>query len=154
MEMLKRWGAYALPAIALCGDFVKGLPATALGMSVIVGVALTRPALAQEGLPDGPGKDEVVADCSNCHAPDRVLGRRMSAGQWSYTVTSMINLGAQVSDFGKVVSYLAANFGPPAPTPAPAATMTLDTPAVASEIFVAPNASGPNSETPYGYVEK
>ena len=67
-----------------------------------------------DGLPDGPGKAEVAAACSNCHSLGEITSQHRTAAQWSTTVTTMINNGASVSnsDFDKIVGYLAAHFGP------------------------------------------
>ena len=111
-------------------DLVKGVLVTTLGMGLIAGVILARPAFAQDSLPDGPGKAETVAACSGCHGIGQILGEHRAPDAWASTVTSMINNGAPVADadFDKVVGYLAANFGPEgqapaapaAPAPAPA----------------------------------
>jgi len=71
-------------------------------------------AATSEGLPDGPGKAETLAACSGCHGIGQIIGQHRDAAQWSSTVTAMINNGAPVTDadFGKVVGYLAAHFGP------------------------------------------
>ena len=111
-------------------ELVKGVLATTLGIGLVAGVIMARPALAQDGLPDGPGKAEVVAACSGCHGIGQIMGEHRPADLWASTVTSMINNGAPVADadFDKVVGYLSTNFGPvgaapaapAAPAPAPA----------------------------------
>ena len=69
---------------------------------------------APDGFPAGPGRAETVAACSGCHGLGQIVGEHRDAAAWSTTVTSMINNGAPVADadFDKVVSYLAAHFGP------------------------------------------
>ena len=109
-------------------DLVKSVLATTLGLGVAVGLIVARPAIAQDAMPDGPGKAEVVLACSGCHGLGQISGEHRDAATWATTVTSMINNGAPVADadFDKVVGYLAANFGdgsaaPAAAAPAPAA---------------------------------
>jgi virginiamycin B lyase len=101
-------------------NLVKGVLATTLGMGLVVGLILARPAIAQDALPDGPGKAETVAACSGCHGIGQILGEHRAADAWASTVTSMINNGAPVADadFDKVVGYLTANFGPEGQAPA------------------------------------
>jgi len=118
-------------------DLVKSVLATTLGLGVAVGLIVARPAIAQDAMPDGPGKAEVVLACSGCHGLGQIVGEHRSADMWATTVTSMINNGAPVADadFDKVVGYLATNFGdgsaaaaapaaPAAPAPTPSTTPT------------------------------
>ena len=96
-------------------DLVKAFLTTTLGVGLVAGVIIARPAIAQDNtMPEGPGKAETVAACSGCHGLGQIVGEHRSAEDWSTTVTSMINNGAPVddSDFDKVVHYLATNFGP------------------------------------------
>ena len=95
-------------------ELVKGVLVTTLGVGLVAGLILARPAIAQDALPDGPGKAETVAACSGCHGIGQIMGQHHDAAQWSGIVTTMINNGAPVADadFNKVVSYLAAHFGP------------------------------------------
>jgi hypothetical protein len=69
---------------------------------------------SSNGMPDGPGKAEVVAACSGCHGLGQLMGEHRDAAGWTTTVTTMINNGAPVADadFDKVVAYLTAHFGP------------------------------------------
>jgi len=111
-------------------DLVKGFLSTTLmttlGAGLVAGVFIARPAIAQDTMPEGPGKAETVAACSGCHGLGQVTSEHRSAADWAATVSSMINNGAPVADadFDKVVNYLAVNYGtgaPPAPGVAPAA---------------------------------
>ena len=102
---------------------VKGVLVTTLGMGLVAGLILARPAIAQDTLPEGPGKAETVAACSGCHGIGQILGEHRNAEAWATTVTSMINNGAPVADadFDKVVGYLTFAFGPEGQVPAAAA---------------------------------
>lgn len=84
---------------------------------LIIGTA----ASAQEhGIPDGPGKDKVVAACAGCHEISRVSIERRTKAHWQQTVDDMIARGAPVdddADYDVVVAYLAKNFSPPVTAP-------------------------------------
>jgi len=121
-------------------DLVKGLLSTTLmttlGAGLVAGVFIVRPAIAQDMMPEGPGKAETVAACSGCHGLGQVTSEHRSAEDWAATVSSMINNGAPVADadFDKVVNYLATNYGtgaPPAAGVAPAAPGAYPAPGVA-----------------------
>ncbi len=120
-------------------DLVKSVLATTLGLGVAAGLILVRPAIAQDAMPDSPGKAEVVAACSGCHGLGQIQGEHRDAATWTTTVTSMINNGAPVADadFDKVVTYLATNFGDGSAAPAAAA------PATAAPATAAPAAPAP-----------
>jgi competence protein ComEA len=72
-------------------------------------------ATAQTQFPDGPGRDTFIKICSNCHAPDNVIGKGQNADDWTATLNKMIQNGAQGSDdeFGAILDYLTTNFPPP-----------------------------------------
>jgi competence protein ComEA len=75
--------------------------------------------LAGAELPPGPGKDELVKVCGNCHSPEQAVSERQSRSAWEETVAKMVTMGAQGSDdeYGAILTYLAKNFGPEAPKP-------------------------------------
>jgi len=124
---------------------MKGLLAASLGVALVAGAILARPAVAQDDLPDGPGKAILMTSCNTgCHSVSQVTGEHQTADQWNSTITNMMNFGATIPDdqIGTLVAYLATNFGvqdqpapgsavppasgaapiPPANTPAPAQT--------------------------------
>jgi competence protein ComEA len=76
-------------------------------------------ALAQDPLPDAPGKEQVVAVCSKCHEPQRVAALRLTREGWEEVVAKMQTLGAKASqeDFQKITDYLSENFKGEAPKP-------------------------------------
>ena len=67
-------------------------------------------------LKDGPGKSEVVGQCSVCHSLDYITmnaGIQNRAG-WEKTVNKMINvMGAPIADADKqtIIDYLVQNYG-------------------------------------------
>jgi len=79
----------------------------AVVVAVLMGV---RPAPAQ--LPDGPGKNETVRLCSQCHAPEVVMSVRHDRTGWAATLRTMSARGAKGTEeeFRAVLGYLAAHF--------------------------------------------
>jgi cytochrome c5 len=65
-------------------------------------------------LPDGPGKDRLIAVCATCHDPRIVMGQKHDQGEWSELIDQMIARGAQVSDADHeaIATYLAKNYPP------------------------------------------
>ena len=49
-------------------------------------------------MPEGPGRSLVSTQCANCHALDVALSKRMTPGEWSAIVKTMIGLGAPITD--------------------------------------------------------
>src|SRR5579872_5650480 len=79
--------------------------------------------LAQNGreganLPDGPGKAEVQADCTQCHSLNQVTNAGHSKKDWETAVYMMVNAGAKLpaDQIPLVTDYLAKNF-PEKPQP-------------------------------------
>jgi mono/diheme cytochrome c family protein len=87
-------------------------------------LAATLPALAQNSLPPGPGRDETLKACGGCHGVDIFLGIRRNEGEWETTMQNMINFGMTISDadYDAVLAYLTASLGLKPPPPAPAAS--------------------------------
>jgi competence protein ComEA len=69
-------------------------------------------------LTDGPGRDETIRVCTQCHELERSLSLRQDRDGWRATMTKMSGLGMKAtdSDLAIVFEYLANNF-PGAPTP-------------------------------------
>ncbi len=95
---------------------------------MIVGSFLMGPVLAQqpsvESMPEGEGKQLVANICAGCHSLETVLTQRRNREDWNSTVASMISRGAQIftDESATIVNYLAANYGPGAPSGAQAAS--------------------------------
>lgn len=73
---------------------------------------------ASAQLPDGPGKEETIKLCRQCHELERSVSLRQDRAGWQATVDKMVALGAQGTDkqFNAIVDYLSANFaGEPLP---------------------------------------
>jgi hypothetical protein len=104
-------------------------PAKRLFVSILLAAAWLQPAMAQDELPDAPGRAETLKACSGCHDTETFTRIQRSPAQWDITVANMINWGATISDsdYDTVVAYLSTWFGltprPPVPAaqpPAPA----------------------------------
>ena len=69
-------------------------------------------AFGQVQLPDGPGKEQTIRLCKDCHELERVVAPRLNRDGWKGTIDKMITLGAQGSDedFDVILDYLAKNY--------------------------------------------
>ena len=108
--------ARGAPSAATRDRVLKPLVRAFLGAAVAFGGARV---LAQDPLPDAPGKEQVVAVCSKCHEPQRVAALRLTREGWEEVVAKMQTLGAKASeeDFQKITDYLSENFKGEAPKP-------------------------------------
>ena len=75
-------------------------------------MATVSPAAAQATLPDGPGKEQMVKICGQCHEPQRAASIRLTREGWEATIGDMVARGARGSDqdFQAILDYLATNF--------------------------------------------
>lgn len=86
-----------------------------LQLALLAGLAAILPARAQENrLPPGPGREQVIAACSDCHGLVALNGKHMNYGGWYSVIGDMINNGASVpaEDREAIAEYLGSNFGP------------------------------------------
>jgi mono/diheme cytochrome c family protein len=84
-------------------------------LALLAGFVAVLPARAQENrLPPGPGRDQVIAACSDCHGLVALNGKHMAYGAWYSVIGDMINNGASVpaEDRDAIAAYLEVNFGP------------------------------------------
>ena len=67
---------------------------------------------AQDTLPDGPGKDQVLRVCSTCHEAAKATSVKLTREGWVETIDRMKAFGAAGSDeeFAAVLEYLATHF--------------------------------------------
>ena len=88
---------------------MKRTLATALAI-LLAGSPLT-PAIAQDTLPDGPGKAQVIQLCSACHEPAKATSVKLAKEGWIETIDRMKAFGATGSDedFAAVLEYQACN---------------------------------------------
>jgi quercetin dioxygenase-like cupin family protein len=71
-------------------------------------------------LPEGTGKNLIVAKCQFCHSLQQIVVAHRPKSQWQDTIDSMAQMGAPVTDAetSTIVDYLTANFGPAGSKPA------------------------------------
>lgn len=69
-------------------------------------------AYGQESLPDGPGKEETVRICGQCHPAERGTAVRLTREGWQDVIARMVSLGARGTDaeLTLVLNYLSTNF--------------------------------------------
>jgi cytochrome c5 len=97
---------------------------TALAVAAFAAAALAGAvsAHAQQGraLPPGEGHDLVAVACSQCHGLNLIMAMHDGPAGWRGFVTNMVVRGAQLNqrEADTVIAYLAANFGPTAPSAA------------------------------------
>jgi hypothetical protein len=75
-------------------------------------------------MPDGDGKQLIVAKCQLCHTLERVVTSHRTKDDWDSVISLMIEQGAALTDDEKktVVDYLATNYPPKGASGAPAAS--------------------------------
>ena len=80
--------------------------------AALVVVALMGARLSPAQLPDGPGRNETVRLCSQCHAAEVVMSVAQNRAGWAATLRKMSALGAKGTDedFRAALEYLAAHF--------------------------------------------
>ena len=64
-------------------------------------------------LPEGAGRNLVIATCTQCHSLGPIVLQRKSAVQWTTTVRDMIARGAQIApdEIELISTYLTQSFG-------------------------------------------
>jgi glucose dehydrogenase len=72
------------------------------------------PNTSGSALPQGEGRETVIATCTTCHGPTNFSTLRMSRTAWEKEVEDMKDKGAVGTDedFKKVIDYLAKSFPP------------------------------------------
>jgi competence ComEA-like helix-hairpin-helix protein len=85
------------------------LPISILGCAAIILSA------AQDGLPEGKGKDAFAKICASCHQLDQVTNHKYPKSRWADIVDDMVSRGAESTDeeTKSIVSYLSRNYGRP-----------------------------------------
>jgi len=78
-------------------------------------VCLCMPVLGwAQGLPEGEGRDAMIAACTACHGLDNITNpyTKLSAEEWEMYLYEMISRGASVyeKDIEPIKQYLIKNF--------------------------------------------
>ena len=65
-----------------------------------------------DGLPDGPGKSELIKVCGECHAATRATALRLTRDGWALVIDDMVKGGAHGTDkeLESILNYLSKNF--------------------------------------------
>jgi len=65
-----------------------------------------------DGLPDGPGKSELIKVCGDCHEPTKATTLRLTRDGWSSVIDDMVKNGAKGTDkeLELILNYLSTNF--------------------------------------------
>ena len=78
----------------------------------LIFLAISSPVLAQDTLPDAPGKKETLQVCGTCHEAAKATSVKLTREGWIETIDRMKAFGAGGSDaeFAAVLEYLATHF--------------------------------------------
>jgi len=70
------------------------------------------PPKAPDGLPEGPGKPELIKVCGACHEVTKATAVRLTRAGWGTVIEDMVTTGAKGTDkeLVLVLDYLSANF--------------------------------------------
>ena len=84
----------------------------AVGLVLVIAVAVTAAAAQHDPFLDGAGKDELLDVCRDCHGPDIVLVTRKTREQWAKVLRDMAALGVEGTpdEFERIERYLERNF--------------------------------------------
>ncbi|GLV47781.1 cytochrome c552 [Thermus sp. LT1-2-5] len=94
------------------------LPSLAIGLGLLGYLALGQPTL-----PEGPGKELVLAKCQTCHDIGLVARERLSRERWDAVLDEMALQGLKLTpeERSAILDYLATYLGTTPPPPPPAA---------------------------------
>lgn len=103
--------------------------------------------LAQNALPEGPGRELVLQKCQTCHDISFVSRERQTRERWDGIITEMQNYGLRLTNEERaaILNYLATYLAPGAAAPAPAspaASGTVDGAALYSNCVGCHQANG------------
>lgn len=79
---------------------------------VLLVVLLARPALAQDLLPEGPGKEQIINVCGSCHEAAKATSVKLTREGWIETIDRMKAFGAEgtTDEFTAILDYLSTHF--------------------------------------------
>ncbi|OYU69263.1 MAG: hypothetical protein CFE28_04140 [Alphaproteobacteria bacterium PA2] len=92
--------------------------------ALAMAAALSSQALAQDDLPEGPGKVAIQEDCAQCHDLGTAIGQKRSPDEWVEVVDRMTGFGLTLTDARRteILQYLNANRSTAPAVAAPPAT--------------------------------
>ena len=78
--------------------------------------------MAQDALPEGPGKASILGSCSQCHDLETAIGKKRTPQEWVEVMDRMGQFGMSLSDStrAEILDYLNAHLNSAPPVPAPA----------------------------------
>lgn len=81
-------------------------------LAVLFVVFLAHPALAQDTLPDGPGKEQMINVCGTCHEAAKATSVKLTREGWVETIDRMKAFGAEGTpdEFAAILDYLSTHF--------------------------------------------
>ncbi len=139
MERKSKVGRIVLPfALVLLLGIAISSGSFAQGPATDAGAANLRP---------GPGRDEFVKSCTQCHVLGMSTGKRRSPEEWGAVIQEMIGRGAQLDsdEAATIRKYLVANFSV---TPSPTVAIAESSNEPAPVLY--PRPTGPNQWPAYG----
>lgn len=127
---------------------VSGMALAAGWASVVYGQATGSPG----NLPDGPGRDAFVANCSSCHVLGVITNAPRSSEEWRDTIAKMLESGASISpaDIDTIHAYLSANFNSQQVLPVAAASAAGGSGDAQNAGLLFPRPEGPDQWPTYG----
>jgi DNA uptake protein ComE-like DNA-binding protein len=81
-------------------------------LAVLFVVFIAHPALAQDTLPDGPGKEQIINVCGTCHEAAKATSVKLTHEGWVETIDRMKAFGAEgtTDEFAAILDYLSTHF--------------------------------------------
>lgn len=78
----------------------------------VFAIGFVRSAIAQDTLPEGPGKEQTLRLCGTCHEAAKATSVKLTREGWVETIDRMKAFGAGGADedFAAVLEYLATHF--------------------------------------------
>jgi hypothetical protein len=85
---------------------------SSFALLLVSGTKMTQTAGAQDDLPSGQGKAELVKVCTQCHSIESIPRIRYTREEWANLVYSMKDMGADATgeELETIINYLAKNF--------------------------------------------
>jgi len=110
-------------------------------------------ALSAQTLPDGPGKEFILSQCTTCHPPDQFTKYHHTPEEWQAIITRMGSRipGAAKKDLDTVLQYFVTNF-PKVDKPEDAGKVNMNK-ATAEEIATGLNLTAAEAEAIVHYRE-
>jgi cytochrome c5 len=95
---------------------VRRLTATIVSAAALAALCAGAALAQADELPEGPGKEDVAAVCTQCHAVGIITQRRRTPEEWAEIMVRMKGLGVMVDDETRdlIAAYLVSTLSVPA----------------------------------------